>query len=114
MTALNPSFPTRQHERAAAAAVNVFAGEPGVEAVLLMGSCARGKAAVTSCIDLLVLTQPEGFDAARDRLELRWKHHYPRDQVYQELLALAKFSHIDLDIIDGVFDPQKYDHGWTT
>lgn len=111
---LNPAFPTEQHANAAGAAADVFANDPAVEAVLLMGSCARGKAAVTSCVDLLVLLRPETLARERSRLEQVWQAHYPEDAVYQDMLRLAKFTHIDIDFIDGVFDPARFDHGWTT
>ena len=111
---LNPAYPTPQHAGAAGAAARFFSEDPAVEAVLLMGSCARGKAAPSSCVDLLVLLRPENFAYERARLEVRWQERYPGDAVYQEMLALDRFTHIDLDIIDGIFDPARHDHGWTT
>ncbi len=111
---IQPAYPTIQHARSAEAAVSVFSGDPAVEAVLLMGSCARGKAAPSSCVDLLVLSRPEVLAVERPRLEALWQSQYPEAPVYQEMLALARFSHIDLDFIDGSFDPAVHDHGWTS
>ena len=114
MKPLLPSFPTLQHASAAEAVTALYAGDPAVEAVLLMGSCARGKAVTGSCVDVLVLARPEVLKAERPRLEALWQQHYPADPVYQELLALAPFAHVDFELIDGDFDPARHYHGWTS
>ncbi|RPI96789.1 MAG: nucleotidyltransferase domain-containing protein [Chloroflexi bacterium] len=109
-----PAFPTPQHALAAEAITGLFARDPAVDAVLLYGSCARGKAAPGSCLDIDILLRPEATAGERTRLEALWAAHYPADPVYHEMLAIAPFSHVDLDFFSGSFDPGRHDHGWTT
>ena len=40
---IGAKYPTVEHERASKAIVNFFSKVPDVEAVILTGSCARGK-----------------------------------------------------------------------
>lgn len=103
------AYPTMQHARAAEAVTELFAGQPGVEAVLLMGSCARGKASPDSCLDILILSRP-GQDCAP--LEALWAAHYPADPVFQDQLQVGAFSQVDLEFIDGDFRIPY--HGWTS
>lgn len=110
---LQPAYPTPQHSDAAAAVTALFAGDPAVEAVLLMGSCARGRASRDSCLDILILTRPDRPEE-RARLEALWEQHYPADPVYREMLAVGAFSHVDLEFIDGRYDPARHYHGWTS
>lgn len=114
MYQFSPAFPTPQHAAAAAAVTDIFAGDPAVDAVLLVGSCARGKAEYTSCVDIAVLQRPGAAEGERERLERLWSAHYPADPVFGELLALAPFSHVDLDFTGGDFDPARHYHGWTS
>lgn len=107
-----PAFPTPQHHRAAELARSFFADRPGVAAVLLMGSCARGKASPDSCLDILILGRPEEIDHRRPELEQAWQEHYTTHPAYQEMQQVGVYAHVDLDIINGVFQPGY--HGWTS
>ncbi len=112
---LQPVYPTPYHARAAEALTRFFARDPAVEAVLLMGSTARGKAAPGSCLDIILLLRPAALAAERERLEQAWQAEYSSaNPVYRDLLSVGPFSHIDLDFSDGQFDPRNFDHGWTT
>jgi predicted nucleotidyltransferase len=110
---LAPAYPTPQHA-AAAEEITRFFSRTSVDALLLMGSCARGKADRSSCLDILVLCRPGDLPAARADLEPAWEAHYQSQPVFAEMRALAPFSHVDLDFIDGAFDPVRHNHGWTT
>lgn len=114
MIPIHPAYPTPQHARAADAITRLFAGDPAVDSVLVMGSCARGKASPGSCLDILILSRPDTSAGERARLAALWQQHYPADPVYREMLALGPFTHVDLDMIDGAFDPQRHYHGWTS
>lgn len=63
----NVAYPTPEHERASRAAASYFAGHPGVDAVLLVGSCARGKASPDSCLDLSLRGRPRGWQVLQRR-----------------------------------------------
>jgi hypothetical protein len=111
---LHPAYPTPQHARAAEVVTELFSQDPAVDAVLLNCSCARGKGSRDSCLDIQILSRPEVLAQERERLEHLWQQHYPADPVYQELLKVGGFSHVDLDFIDADFNPACHDHGWTS
>jgi predicted nucleotidyltransferase len=109
---VQPAYPTQAHAAAAEAVTALFAGHGGVEAVLLVNSCARGKASPDSCLDIIVLLRPEALARAHARLEDLWHAQYPSSPVFQDLLQMGAFSHVDLDWANGDFH-EPY-HGWTS
>jgi predicted nucleotidyltransferase len=108
MSARSPlAYPTPEHARAAEAVVEVFSSLPEAEAVLLTGSCARGKASRDSCLDVSVLVpqaRPPG------RVEELWEAHRG-DEPFRRLDAVGRYSHVDLVFLDGAFEPRP--RGWT-
>jgi predicted nucleotidyltransferase len=52
-------YPTPEHARAAEVITAHFADRDDVDAVLLTCSCARGVAVPESCLDIMVLIDPE-------------------------------------------------------
>ena len=105
-------YPTKEHENAAKAIVDFFSTIPKVEAIILYGSCARGKASKDSCLDILIIVPPEVLGSDRDFLEKQWEEHYNTEDVFRSLSEIGRYSHVDLDIINGCFKPGH--HGWTT
>lgn len=110
----SPAYPTPQHAESAQALTDFFCQQPAVDAVLLVGSTARGKGGPDSCLDILVLCRPEAFADQRERLEALWQVEYAANLVYAAMRKVGAFSHVDLDFSDGVFDPAQHHHGWTT
>ena len=110
--AINPKYPTIEHEQAAEAIVHFFAASPVVEAVTLICSCARGKASRDSCLDMAVLVRPEVFANEREGLEEWWNSFYKRADVFKKLQQVGKYSHVDLEFFDGCFAPVS--RGWTS
>lgn len=106
------AFPTTQHAHAAEDITTYFASQRGVEAVLLMGSCARGKASPDSCLDILVLCRPPFLAENREKLEQSWQSHYKNGPIYQDLLKAGAYTHVDLEFINGDFHTEY--HGWTS
>lgn len=109
-----PAYPTPAHARAAEAIRALFAPDPAVDSVLLVNSCARGKASPDSCLDVVILARPPIFAREKANLEALWQQHYPRDPVYAELLHVGAFSQVDLHFTDGHLDPADFYHGWTS
>ena len=107
-----PAYPTPQHQRAAQAVVAHFAARSDIEAVLLVGSTARGRASASSCLDFTVLVRPEILAARREQIEQHWTAHYDAAPAFQALRSMGAFTHVDLDIINGCFTPGY--HGWTS
>jgi hypothetical protein len=107
-----PSYPTEQHARAAEWITGYFSTLPGVEAVLLTCSCARGKAARDSCLDIDVLLRPE-LPADRQRvLHAGWESECSSQPVFADLKAVGLYSHVDLGFTNAQFSPNG--HGWTS
>jgi predicted nucleotidyltransferase len=105
-------YPTLEHERAARAVVDFFSAQAETDAVILMGSCARGKAVRDSCLDFLILLQPEVFPLAKDAIAREWEEFYTSAETFRSLHQVGKYSHVDLDLIDGRFVPKP--RGWTS
>ena len=104
-------YPLAEHARAAEAVTDFYRSDPDVCAVILMGSCARGRADRTSCVDILVLLEPETLDHRRGALEAAWEEFNARHPALIALRKIARFTHVDLDFIDGDFRPTP--RGWT-
>ena len=102
-------YPTSEHAAAAAQVTDFFAGFGDVAAVLLVGSCARAKASPDSCLDLAVLHHP-GFDVGPPASS--WSRYQHKSSTVQRLTNVGRFSHVDVDFIDGDFQPRG--RGWTS
>ena len=80
---LRATYPTPAHERAAHAVVAVISELTGSEAVILTGSCARGKATPDSCLDIVVLASGEIDRQGRRALEAQWERAYHTDVAFR-------------------------------
>ena len=107
---LIPIYPTPQHAAAAASIQEYFERQVDIETLLLMGSTARGKASPESCLDFLVLVRPEILALHRSQLEQNWQAFYTTDPAVREMRQLARFTHVDLEFINGIFIPRP--HCW--
>jgi predicted nucleotidyltransferase len=108
----SPVYPTTQHAAAADAVVDIFSRQQAVDSVLLVGSCARGKASPDSCLDIVVLARPKALASHRRELEGLWNRHYTSDAIYQDLLSVGAYTQVDLGFFDGVFTIPP--HEWTS
>jgi predicted nucleotidyltransferase len=109
---MNVKYPSTEHEDASKAIVDFFSGKQIVEAVILYGSCARGKASVDSCLDILILVTAEKLQSVKKELEMQWGNFHESEEVFETLLQVGRYSHVDLNFIDGQFEP-KLRH-WTS
>jgi predicted nucleotidyltransferase len=50
-----PAYPTPEHQKAAEIITEYFITNYKIDAVLLVNSCARGKATRDSCLDMVIL-----------------------------------------------------------
>ncbi|HVI85318.1 MAG TPA: nucleotidyltransferase domain-containing protein, partial [bacterium] len=87
---LRATYPTPAHERAAHAVVAVFSELTGSEAVILTGSCARGRATSDSCLDIVVLASHDTDREGRRALEARWERAYQTDVAFRELRSVGR------------------------
>jgi predicted nucleotidyltransferase len=105
-------YPTAEHEKASKAAVSFFSKIPEVEAVILAGSCARGKASRDSCLDIMVLLPQKALARKKSELERRWNDFYENNHVFHKMQRIGKYAHVDLEFVDGCFVPKP--RSWTS
>lgn len=106
-----PAYPTPRHEAAAEAIVAFFQNRT-VDAVLLLNSCARGKASADSCLDVGVLLPADFSTQARQKVESDWQVFHQSAEVFNQLKAAGKYAHVDLEFLDGIIKPPEHD--WTS
>lgn len=115
-------YPTPQHAQAAAQIVDHFARQDGVDAVLLVNSCARGQATPDSCLDMVVLVAERlrdsgyaatvlerGENRGTDALYRAWDAAPGTEQARQALADAGRFAEVHLDITDGRITPRPLD-----
>lgn len=98
-------YPTTFHADAAAAIVEFFAAREETGAVLLVNSCARGKATPESDLDMVVLVPP---GTVTDELVADWERFRESDRRIGAFLAFGPFSVLHLDIEEAVIAPPDH------
>ena len=105
------AYPTPAHQQAAEAIVAFFQSLPDTEAVLLVNSCARGKAVPDSCLDIAVLVTPTTLADKQETLETQWREFYAAHPAFVQLKQAGRFSVVHFDYFDGNFVPEVWDDG---
>jgi hypothetical protein len=103
--AVTTVYPTAAHQRAAGEITEYFAARGETDAVMLVNSCARGKATPDSCLDIQVIV-PTG---AVDQVEDEWRRFARESEAIAELRGAGRFSELHLDVWDGVIIPGVID-----
>jgi hypothetical protein len=106
---LQATYPTPEHQAAAEAITHFFSGQSRIDAVLLVNSCARGKATRDSCLDMNVLVRPELLRPQLRQLEADWAEFEKTAPAILALEKVGKYAQVHLDFIDGAFVPQERD-----
>jgi len=106
---LQETYPTPQHATAAEAITRFFTSNYDIDAVMLVNSCARGKATRDSCLDINILVQPDALKAQVKALEAGWASFEESDPSIQALKTAGQYSVVHLDLVDGVFIPDEQD-----
>lgn len=104
---LQAAYPTLEHQNAAATIVDFFVSNYKIDAVLLVNSCARGKATRDSCLDIVVLAKPESARSPLKELEAGWEELEKSSQAIKDLYQAGKYSVVHPDFIHGVFTPRE-------
>jgi predicted nucleotidyltransferase len=103
------AYPTPEHQTAANAITDFFVSNYKIDAVLLVNSCARGKATRDSCLDIVVLAKPDPSRSSLSTLNAGWEEFEKSNQTLTALYKVGKYSVVHPDFIDGVFIPQEQD-----
>jgi predicted nucleotidyltransferase len=104
-------FPIPAHQAVAETIVDFFRGKAGVDAVLLVNSCARGMGTPESDLDVAILVDPALPVKARSQLEQEWQGEYASQKVFQHFRASGRFTGVHLDLIDAQYQPTVWDDG---
>jgi hypothetical protein len=108
---ITPAYPTPQHAEAADVLVEHYRGQTGIDAVLLVNSCARGKATPDSCLDIAILV-PEETDAVELQIyEHRWDNIYASHPAFAALRSAGRYSVVHIDFWNGSLNAGEWDDG---
>ena len=102
-------YPTTEHQNAADSIVEHFVSNYKIDAVLLVNSCARGKATRDSCLDIIILAKPDPARSQLRDLEAGWEEFEKSSPAIQALYKAGKYSVVHPDFIHGVFIPHEQD-----
>ena len=106
---LQAVYPTPEHKAAAEAIVEFVTTNYRVDAVLLVNSCARGKATRDSCLDISVLARPESRQAQLDVLEADWARFEETSLAIAAMKQVGRYSVVHPNFTDGILVPPERD-----
>jgi predicted nucleotidyltransferase len=109
MKKLAPTYPTPEHQKAADIITEYFVKNYNIDAVLLVNSCARGKATRDSCLDIIMLAKPGEERSSLRELEAGWLELEKSSEAIQNLYKIGKYSVVHPDFISGDFTPGEQD-----
>jgi hypothetical protein len=82
-----------------------------VDTVLVVNSCARGKATSDSDLDMAVLVKPTASASDDQGLESSWRSFAADQPLVRRFLQAGRFAHVHVDIFDGRFSQPVWDDG---
>lgn len=100
-----PAFPTTLHQEAAKIVHDYFYAIPIVDTVLLVNSCARGKAVPESDLDFAILVKPDTASVQTNILEEEWRTFSKNESTIVKYTESRPFAQLHLDVIDGRYRP---------
>jgi hypothetical protein len=105
------TFPTELHREVAELAGQFFSAQAQVDTVLVVNSCARGRAVAGSDLDLAVLTTPAAASQAIQSLTALWQEFMPTQALIHQFRSTARFTQVHVDVFDGRMVPTVWDDG---
>ena len=109
MMKFEPIYPSPEHQNAANVITEHFVSNYKIDAVLLVNSCARGKATRDSCLDIVVLAKEGEERSQLNELKSSWYELESSSQEIQNLYKVGKYSVVHPDFIRGIFTPREQD-----
>jgi predicted nucleotidyltransferase len=106
-----PSFPTKLHQHTAELTRDYFLAIPCVDTVLIVNSCARGRAVPESDLDFAILAKPDTTLADRINIENLWQIYAQAQPTFLKYKQSNQFAHLHLDVIDGNYIPGNLQKG---
>jgi predicted nucleotidyltransferase len=109
MLKITPAYPTAEHQKAAEIITEYFVKNYNIDAVLLVNSCARGKATRDSCLDIIMLANQQEGRSQLSELEAGWYELEKSSEAIRNLYMAGKYSVVHPDFISGDFTPGEQD-----
>jgi len=106
-----PTFPTKLHQDTADLAKNYFLNISNVDTVLVVNSCARGKAVPESDLDLAILVKPVTTPTEVKNMETGWQTYVAKQPTFLKYKQSSPYTHLHVDIIDGNYTPAIMEEG---
>ena len=106
-----PEFPTKLHRQAAEAVKEYFLSISTVDTVLIVNSCARGKAVAESDLDFAILVAPGTSQYEMTEMHSVWLSFSTNAPAILKFRQSSPFSHLHLDVIDGKYMPGMIEPG---
>ena len=110
-TISNLRFPTKLHQDSAELIRDYFLAIPHVDTVLVVNSCARGKAVPESDLDFAILVNPDTSPDEIKIIEHVWRTYAEEQPTFLKYKQSSQFAHLHLDIIDGRYIPTNMEKG---
>ena len=106
-----PKFPTELHREVAELAGDFFSAHAQVDTILVVNSCARGRAVTGSDLDLAVLIMPTEASQEVQSLTTLWQEFIATQPLIHRFRSTSRFTQVHLDVFDGRMVPTVWDDG---
>src|SRR5215471_11281797 len=104
-------FPTALHREVADLARNFFSSHASVDTILVVNSCARGRAVAGSDLDMAVLIIPTAPSQEVQSLTMKWQQFMATDPKVHRFRSSGRFAQVHVDVFDGRMMPTVWDDG---
>jgi len=104
-------FPTALHREVADLARDFFSAQAHVDTILVVNSCARGRAVAGSDLDMAVLITPTAPSQEVQSLTMKWNQFMATQSVVHRFRSTGRFTQVHVDVFDGRMTPTVWDDG---
>jgi predicted nucleotidyltransferase len=104
-------FPTALHREVADLAGDFFSSQAYVDTILVVNSCARGRAVAGSDLDLAVLITPTAPCQEVQSLTMKWQQFMATQPTVHRFRSTGRFTQVHVDVFDGRMLPSVWDDG---
>ena len=104
-------FPTALHREVAELARDFFSSHGRVDTILVVNSCARGRAVAGSDLDMAVLLTPTAPSQEIQSLTKKWEQFVATDPKVHQFRSTGRFTQVHVDVFDGRMMPTVWDDG---
>src|SRR5215471_6794318 len=104
-------FPTAHHREVADLAGDFFSSHSCVDTILVVNSCARGRAVAGSDLDMAVLVTETAPSQEVQSLTQKWGQFMATQPMVHRFRSTGRFTQVHVDIFDGRVTPTVWDDG---